>query len=142
MKTLNLLGIRQRTILCHFNNIAKDIAVLIPITDEQVKEIEENEKIIINDKLITRENIYCYGDIDLTNEEDVEFIKKFNLINDDYSSNVVYSNFNYEKGNVEYDGPVPKQYSTNNIIDWFKFNYMLIGKPKNVLIYKCRKHDL
>lgn len=142
MKKLKLIGIRKRVILCRFNNIAKEIAVMIPLTDEQVEELETNQKIEIDGKIITNDKIYCYGDIDLSDKETVDYIKKFNLITDDYVSNVVHSNFNYDKGVVEYEGKIPKTYSTNDVMLWFKYNHVLIGKPKNILIYKCKKHDL
>ena len=142
MKTLKLIGIRKRAILCRFNNYAKEVAVMIPLTDEQVEELETNRKIIINDKTITSDNIYCYGDIDLSDKENVEYIKKFNLINQDDFSNTIHSNFNYEEGIVKYEGKIPKTYSTDNVILWFKYNHLLIGKPKNVLIYRCKKVDL
>lgn len=139
---LKLLGIRQRVILCRFNNIAKEIAIMISISDEQVEELEKNESIVINNKVITRDKIFCYGNIDLNNEEDVSFIKKFNLITDDYTSNTIHSGFDYEKAVAEYEGKIPKTYSIDDVLLWFKYNYVLIGKPKNILIYKCRQHDL
>ena len=89
-----------------------------------------------------RDSIYCYGDIDLSDKENVEYIKKFNLINQDDFSNTIHSNFNYEKGTVEYEDKIPKTYSTNDVMLWFKYNYLLIGKPKNILIYKCKKVEL
>lgn len=142
MKILKLNGIRKRAILCRSNDVIKTVIVMIPITEEQEKEIDDNGYINVDGLKINASNIYCYGNIDINNNEDLKSIEKFDLIGKGDDDNYIYSNYNYEKGIVEYDSNVPKTYPINNTIEWFKYNYLLIGKPERILIYKCKMHDL
>ena len=142
MKKVILNGIRKRAILYHTDgyNVNKRVVVMIPITDEQEKYIDKHESIEL-DGIIIRE-IYCYGNINVDNEDDANAIKNFDLINKGENDNYIYSNIDFEKGYALYDGPIPKMYPTSNIINWFKYNHLLIGKPDKILIYRCRLTDL
>lgn len=141
-KVVNLFGIREKAILCRIKTIGDFVYIVMKeITDEQEKQLDELEAITINNKIIGKDEIYCYGEIDVNNEEDLKYIKKFNIINLD-AENSIHSGYNYEKGNVIIEGNIPKMYSTWNPIEWFKYNYLLIGKPKRIIIYKCKKCDL
>lgn len=141
-KIVNLLGIRKKAILCRIKTMGDySYTIMIGITEAQEKELDELNSITIDNKLISKDNIYCYGEIDINNEQDVQYLKKFNIINLD-AENPIHSNYNYEEGNVLIEGRVVITRPTWDVIEWFKYNYMLIGKPKRVLIYKCKKHDL
>lgn len=142
MKTLKLNGIRKRAILCRSNDVVKTVVVMIPITEEQEKEIDDNGYININNLKVATNNIYCYGNIDINNDDDAETIIKFDLIGKGDDDNYIYSGYDYEKGIVVFDGNVAKTYPISDRIEWFKYNYLLIGKPERVLIYKCKQHDL
>lgn len=141
-KIVNLLGIRNKAMLCRTKTMGDYIfTVMRGITESQEKELDELESIRLDDKIITKDNIYCYGLIDVNNSEDLNYVKKFNIINPD-SENCIHSNYNYEKGNVVIETHIAKTYPTYNPIEWFKYNYMLIGKPERIIIYKCKKCDL
>lgn len=142
MKTLKLNGIRKRAILCRSNDFVKTVVVMIPITEEQEKEIDDNSYIDINNLRIAANSIYCYGNIDITNNDDLKSIEKFDLINKGDDDNYIHSNYDYEKGEVKYEGKIPKTYPINDAVEWFKYNHLLIGKPERILIYKCKMHDL
>lgn len=142
MKTLKLNGIRKRAILCRSNDVIKTVVVMISITEEQEKEIDDNGYIDINNLKVAANNIYCYGNIDINNDDDAEAIIKFDLIGKGDDDNYVYSGYDYEKGIVKFDGNVAKMHPISDRIEWFKYNYLLIGKPERVLIYKCKQHDL
>lgn len=142
MKTLKLNGIRKRAILCRSNDVVKAVVVMIPITEEQEKEIDDNGYIDINNLRVAANNIYCYGSIDINNKEDADYIKKFDLIGKSDDDNYIHSRYDYEKGIVKFDGKIAKTYPTSNVIEWFKYNHLLIGKPERILIYKCKTHDL
>ena len=142
MKILNLNGIKKRTILCTIKGIKdNEVVVLQEITEKQEQELDDNECIHLNDNLITRKQIYFYGEINVNSDDDVSIIEKCELMNQSDSGNIIYSNFDYEKGTVEYD-KTPKQYPTWNPLLWFKFNYCLIGKPKRCICYKISKSYL
>lgn len=136
-KIINLLGIRKKMILSRSEIIkGKTVYTIIePITEEQEKEINDNERYIKNDNIIKMDNIYVYGEIDFLNEQDVDYIKKFNLIN--FEGNWIYSNFNYDKGIYTTIDKKAKGIFTIDPILWFKYCHCLIGKPKRVIVYRC-----
>lgn len=141
-KIVNLLGIRKKAMLSRIKTMGDYIyTVMQEITEQQEQEIDDLESVSLDGKVISKDDIYCYGIIDINNEEDVRYLKKFNIINLDAENNI-HTGYNYEKGNVLIEGNIAKMSSTWNVIEWFKYNYVLIGKPKRIIIYKCRKHDL
>ena len=79
-KVVNLLGIRKKAILCRIKTMGSLIyTVMRPITEEQEKTLDSDEQIVIDGNTINKDNIYCYGEFDVTNSEDIEYIKKFNI---------------------------------------------------------------
>ena len=141
-KIVKLFGIRKKAILCRIKYLGDYVyTVMREITDKQEQELDDLESINIDNKVVTKEDIYCYGQIDVNNEEDINYIKKFNIINLD-SENSIHSGYDYEKGEVVIENNIAKKHSTWNPIEWFKYNYLLIGKPKRIIIYKCKKCDL
>ena len=141
-KLVNLLGIRTKAMLCRTKTMGELVyTVMREITGAQEKEIDELKSVTIDNKIISKDNIYCYGEIDINNEEDIKYLQKFNIINLD-AENSIHSGYDYEKGNVVIEGKIAMMRPTWDVIEWFKYNYMLIGKPKRVIIYKCKKHDL
>lgn len=140
-KKLNLLGIRKKVILCHTKSLAGvTYTVMRPITEEDEQNLDKWECINVDDKRINKKDIYCYGEINLSSNDDVEYIKKFNLLDTD-NGGIIHSNFNYQKGYVVIE-TVAKTYPTFDAIEWFKYNHCLIGKPARIIIYKCKKEDL
>lgn len=141
-KTVNLFGIRKKAILSRTKSICDyDFTVMIGITKEQEEELDTNEELMINNILIPKEKVYCYGQFDVNNEEDINYIEKFNIINLD-SENIIHTDYNFEKGEGYITDRITKVNPTWDNIKWFKYNYLLIGKPERILIYKCKKHDL
>lgn len=144
-KVINILGIRPNgCILSRFETYKKDRGVIIiePITEQKEiaidKQIENNSGIFRNKRgeLIPTRTIYFYGEIDLNKKEDIETIKKYNICDVEISDNFVYSNVDYENGTVELIDNVIKGYNTWNPLVWFRFNHLLIGKPKRIVVYK------
>lgn len=137
-----MLGIRQKgTILCRTNN---NIVIVQSITEEEEQYIDNAVKYygeirhIKNDgTIIHAKDIYLYGEIDFNNEDDIFNIENFNLINSNSDShNWTYSNFDFEKGCcTTIDGSL-KVIDINDPLQWFKYNYVLIGKPKRIIVYK------
>ena len=141
-KILNLLGIRKKAILCRTKVGGNPIyTVMRPITEQQKKELDDNERLVIDNITISKDNIYCYGEFNVNNDEDLNYIKKFNIINLD-EENSVHSNLDFETGEVTLEGNIAKVYCCYDAIKWFKYQYLLIGKPNRIIVYKCPKHDL
>ena len=141
-KIINLLGIRTKAILSRTKVGGNNIyTVMRPITKEQEKELDDKERLEIDGFVISKDNIYCYGEFNVNNDEDLNYIKKFNIINLD-EENSIYSNLDFETGEVTIEGNLAKVYCCYDPIKWFKYQYLLIGKPNRIIIYKCPKHFL
>ncbi|UVY48252.1 MAG: hypothetical protein [Bacteriophage sp.] len=111
-----------------------------PITEEDEQNLDKFEYLNIDNKHIDKKDIYCYGEINLSSNDDVEYIKKFSLLDTD-NGGTIHSNFNYQEGYALIEG-IAKTYPTFDIIEWFKYNHCLIGKPARIIIYKCKKENL
>ena len=141
-KVVNLLGIRKKAILSRIKFMGDIVyTVMRELTEEQEKKLDTFESVKIDDNIIGKDDIYCYGEFDVTNDEDINYIKKLNIINLD-SENFVHSDYNFETGKVIVEGNLAKTHPTWDVVEWFKYNYLLIGKPKRIIIYKCKKHNL
>ena len=122
-KKLNLLGIRKKVILCHTKSLAGvTYTVMRPITEEDEQNLDKFE----------------YLDIDKENQQSIYL--KFSLLDTD-NGGTIHSNFNYQEGYALIEG-IAKTYPTFDIIEWFKYNHCLIGKPTRIIIYKCKKENL
>lgn len=142
VKILNLHGIRKKAILCRTKAMGDIVyTVMKEITEEQEKKLDDVEAVNIDNKVIGKHDIYCYGQIDINNEEDLNYLKKFNIINLD-AENPIHSGYDFDKGTAVVEGDIAKTHPCWNAIEWFKYNYLLIGKPKRIIIYKCKKCDL
>ena len=96
-KKLNLLGIRKKVILCHTKSLAGvTYTVMRPITEQDEQDLDKWEYINIDGKRIDKKDIYCYGEINLSSNDDVEYIKKFSLLDTD-NGGTIHSNFNIKK---------------------------------------------
>jgi hypothetical protein len=111
-----------------------------PITEEDEQNLDKWECINVDGKRIDKKDIYCYGEINLSSNDDVEYIKKFSLLDTD-NGGTIHSNFNYQEGCALIEG-IAKTHPTFDIVEWFKYNHCLIGKPTRIIIYKCKKENL
>lgn len=116
--------------ICRFNSSSINDTVFIKaITEKEEKAIDRN-----NYPIDTR-NIFFYGEIDVTKDEDIRHITEANLVDRD-GRGMIYSRFNYEKGTFDLIDEQVKWAPTSNPLEWFKFKHCLIGKPKRVIVYK------
>lgn len=137
MKRINLLGIRKQVVLRHFEGFkGGSCAVMRAITLDEEKTIDRTKSYRLeNGASLDTSSIYFYGDIDITNEADIDLIRHKNLINEDCQ---IRSNFDYDKG--EHDVIDQVRYSVvNDVIKWFKYNYCMLGKPERVIVFKIPK---
>lgn len=120
--------------------------MMIPITKEQEDTLERTERLNLGEKFnnleVSRKSVICYGEVDIDNPQDAYAIKKFDLLGHEESDNFVHSNFDYEKGCFTTIDGYAKGAPTSDAILWYRYNYVLIGKPKRVLIFKINKSDL
>lgn len=141
-KTINLLGIRKKAVLSRFKKINSEFhLIMLPLTDEQEIEIEENDKLGLKDVFIdekgnniNKSNIYFYGELNMENDNDLNYIEYANIINNDFVR--IPININYKDGIVTTVNGIVKYYDTNNPFKWFRYNHLLIGKPKKIIVFK------
>lgn len=88
--------------------------------------------------IIPAKDIYLYGEVDFNNDDDIDNIERFNLINMDLNAcNWIYSNFNFKEGYFTTIDGIAKGYPTWNALKWFMYKYVLLGKPQRIIVYKC-----
>lgn len=143
MQKTNFLGIREKAILNRSKGVTGyEYVVMRPITKKIEHELDTDEKAVLpNGASISRKSIYIYGVVDVTNPDDIGIIKKFNLLDDSDKGNIVPSGFDYLEGVAHHDGVI-KYKPTWDVVEWFKYNYCLIGKPERIVIFQCSKSSL
>lgn len=147
-KEINLLGIRKRAILLHSKTPhGVELTIMEPITEEQELRIDKSANYFGEMQYesahgtIRQRDIYLYGNIDFNSPDDIAVIKRFKLVSEDMDS-FMYIPFNYEKGiSITTEG-ITKISPTLNPVDWFKYNYCLIGKPERIIVYKLLNYKL
>ena len=141
----NIMGIRSSVIL---NRFKSNYLVMESITKEQEEEIDlsgelYDEMFFIKDNKyrIPARDIFLYGEININNKEDLMLINKSDIITQEVNIAAnIPSNFDYNTGDVYSNNEdIFKTHDTWNKIDWFKFNYCLIGKPERIIIYRINK---
>lgn len=145
-KVYNILGIQQSVMLCRIKNKNSNYCVFLrPITEEEETEIDNNAKkhgqleyIRPNGDFVYNDDIHMYGKIDFTNEDDLDIIEKFNFIDDGWSPNFIPSTFDFDKGIYSTIDNKLKGSPTFDCIKWFKYCYVLIGKPERIIVYSVK----
>lgn len=118
--------------------------VMEAITEKEEQRIDKSAKyygeiryVKNDDTIIPAKHIYLYGEVDFNNEDDLANIEKFDLIDNDIEArNLIHANFDFEKGCFTTVNGIAKTYTTWNPILWFMYNYVLIGKPQRIIVYK------
>lgn len=91
---------------------------------------------------IGTKHILLYGRVDFNNDDDIDYFYNYytSLIDDNIFNckNKIYSNVDLNTGIVTKKDGYFKKYDTWDFIKWIKYNYMLIGKPSRILIYKAK----
>lgn len=146
MRKINIMGIRSKVIM---NRQGTDYLVMEPITEEQEKELDLRQEIngevhFITDKgvYIRAKDIFLYGEVNINNVADLNLIKSSDIIIQEVNMAAnVPSNFDYKTGFVysNRDG-IFKTHDTWDKELWFKFNHLLLGKPKRIIIYRIFKN--
>ena len=104
------------------------------ITERQEAKLDEEKSINLvvdgNTIKVSKESIYCYGEINSNNEDDARAIIRFNLVNED--GTCVHSNINEQYQTVK---PPKFVFSTNPLLVW-DYSYTLVGRPKRIIVYR------
>lgn len=140
-KEISLLNLKKRVILCHFKDIKTITNIIMePIDSQQEKRIDNSKKYYgelryeKDDTIIPGSDIYLYGEVNLNNNDDLDIIRRFNIIPKDGGR--IYSTFDYNSGTFVTENGIPKQYNTWDSVLWFSYCHVLLGKPERVIVYK------
>jgi len=147
MKTRKIFGTKKKVILNHSNT---DILFMESISEEEERVIDESLENYVSPKfavekdlILLPSNIYLYGKLDLEDENDIRLIETKDIISlDAMEAAIIDSNFNYEKGIVESnENNEFLVHNTWDVLNWFKYNHCLLGKPERIIIYKLKRID-
>ena len=139
-KILNLLGVMKKRVLSHTKGKFEEVYILQELSDKQEEILDKTESVIVKDPItkvnlkLNKNDILLYGEIDFNNEEDCNILKKYNCIMHNDNA-FVHSGFDFNKDSVTITD-VPKFYPTSDPILLFKYNYVMVGRPKKVIVYK------
>lgn len=131
-------------ILCKYKNGIKPIEVIMTyITAEEEDKIDNLKEQLFKINRGNRtfslsyRNIYCYGEIDFNKKEDVETIKKFNILNHLFGVGIPFpAHYNYE--NHSCISPIRKyKYAeTFDVLDLVKYSHAMLSKPERIVLFK------
>lgn len=154
MKPYTILGLRNRTLLDHFRNTC---VFMESITGDESSDLSANCKrygktgFHLKDKNIDipSTDVILFGDININNKEDIKLLKQFEdklWVLDYFQPHLRYLDVNFKNGELTpYFNGLEKGYKSKevyDIIEWVKYNLLLLGYPKNIVIYKVKTNDI
>lgn len=151
MPILSIFGKKKKAMLYHIRNgKISETCYMEELTDD-IEEILDshngtngpNSFVFIKNTQFHTKDIVLYGDIDLNNKIDINYIKHKKLINEDKGF-TAYTQMNYDTGEIILEkDEKPTWYQSWNALNNFKMRYCEIGKPKKIFIYIIRrKHHI
>lgn len=117
--------------------------IMAPITEEQEKQLYENDYIIIknqfNKQFVINDKVcYAYGTLDLSpNSDDIRKIIDSHWFDNVYVNIIVFTRYDYDTHTVTSDVVGGRWYETNNVNNYLPFLYAKLGKPDRVVIFRC-----
>lgn len=139
LESVNILGIRKRTIV---NRSKGEFWIMNGISKSEEAQIDKNKSIVIDNVKLYEDNILLYGIINLNSDEDINYINKIGILPDDYPTNQMHSHVDFTTGQVELIGGSVQYKMCINPIEWFKYHWLLLGKPNRIILYKINKFEL
>lgn len=146
MNTITLRGTRKRAIVGRFNT---QVVVMQGISDAQNRKMEEEKEregkasFKTLNYNVPSEDVLLYGKLDFFSKSDKKLIRRFTtrLWEPGDACNFIYSNYDLNSGIVFKDKVTNtfKGYTCTDIIQWVRHCHNLIGKPKNIVIYRFPK---
>lgn len=116
--------------------------IMAPITEEQEKQLSENNYITITDQfnrtfIINDKTCYAYGTIDLSpRSNNIAKIAKSGWFDSLYVNIFVFTRYDYDTHTVTSDVAGGRWYETDNVENYLPFLHGKIGKPERVVIFR------
>lgn len=111
--------------------------VMVPLTEGEEQEIDKMANVKIGNLLIIDKDIYCYGNIDFYNEEDINGINSFDWIPENKGV-IIPAKFDYETNTCEAINMTIGHHETFDNLKVAMYCHASIGKPERCLIFKCK----
>lgn len=130
-------------LICRFvNNKGQLVNVIVTYLTDEEEELYEKKYIIELKRgkhvfTISDNNIYCYGDIDLSKDsEDSEALQDLPILNSLKGIGVkLPANYDYETHSCTSDTKYVKYYESWNILDIIKYAKGCLNKPNKLVIF-------
>lgn len=117
--------------------------IMAPITEEQEKQLDNEETIVIEDKrnnssfTVNAKSCYAYGKLDLSpKSKDIELIHKADWFKNLYVNVFVFNEYDYDTHTITSDVVGGRWYETNNVKTYLPFLHAKLGKPERVVIFR------
>lgn len=135
---------RKLKIISKFMYFGTRYAVVITsINENQEKSLDNGESIELNEKFIVNpKDVYCYGEIDFSNDDDINTINNFDWICDPVKGESIPAHYNYETHTCESINLHIGEHETFDNVKIAMYGHGCIGKPKRCLIFKCKFDDV
>lgn len=86
--------------------------------------------------VVSSNQIYCYGDVDFNNKEDLEQIESFNFVTRIFQGFIIPAEYNYDKHVALSDNNKFYKYTeTWSESKIAKYAHGCLGKPKKIIIF-------
>lgn len=143
-KIINILGLKKKVVIYRFDHgKTRNCIIMEPISEKEEDRIDKSASyfgatrhVLENGHVVDKRDVYMYGKIDLENEEDINIIKQKNIVDLSLTESWVYTDIDFNTGNVIANNGKFLKYPTADPLLWFKFNHLLLGKPERVIIYR------
>lgn len=129
----------QMPISHHYHIISGTNVCMIEIDEKEELKIDKlGDKILSlerGDRIfnITKDKIYCYGEVDFNSREDLETIEDFKFVTD-YVQYI--TRYDYDKHCSYSFGKKPSWSETNSSAKLAKFAHGCLGKPERIILFK------
>lgn len=132
------------TVITKFIDKTANYVIMATINEEQEALLDSNIpftlKIAKNLSYnINLNNVYCYGEIDFDNDEDLDVIDNFNWLRNSQYGEVVYSGYNYKKNTCKTPIRYPRYYQTFSSANVAQQAYGRLGCPKRIVIFRDKR---
>lgn len=120
----------------------KEIAiVMMPISEKQENALDNGSEIKLGSRWIAAEQIFCYGEMNFDNEDDIQLINNFEWIIEKKGL-VIPANYDYDKHTCEaYDLKIGHHETFDNI-KVVKYAHGCLNKPQRSIIFKIKVDEL
>lgn len=110
--------------------------VLSAITNGQEQTLIKGGSIRMGDNLFSNEEIYCYGKVNLTNDDDINAIENIGIDFNGMKGKIIPANYDFDTHTCEAVNGVIGHSETFDLLKIFKYGYGCIGKPECIIVYR------